>query len=732
MNESLDKYVKPDGTVTLHHYAKVNGDTDSLSLDTSRFAESPWSKAEKKADPTPKTFFYLDPADQEHFLQGRTHFKTEYPAKHIYDLSTDKHSILSRIARRGGPVIQNTLKVLQRLGYHGVYYSGSFPTVAMLKNVNVEKAHDTDATVHLSRIKLSEQSLDARTIFNGVKVPQVQFFINGVHFMRNKSHVLDSPTWTITHHATGKVMQLSHPEFLQTLKKLPEEHKAKIKEAIGRFKRPGKLARNGYGYCGCGAPWLKHDKEKGIVHCPNGHSQRRVYKAKPEKLAATKAPAGGMIQNNQFHPGGQFLPKAFKRIRDVVAAKRGQVKLARAESEKVLSPEDNEVGTTKSSQKKYNTLIDQSIGNHPKSVLPTVDEIKSLASVGESTKGQYEHAGRVMTSFIGPENAKLFVAANAILSPLAKWEHHSRAALRLVRLWREAGSPKDPKAIHDIVERIGPGNANGEVDHEGKKIYPSVGFYSSKAPKLKAMLADHENFLKRIENVAQTQRGKIVEFGRAFFDPNGVPVDTHMAKATVPDIKTVQANVSHKAMEGTKESLKQLIKDTKTPHLLAQAIAASGHDGMRGALLEAQKKLVDNPATQKAYKVAVAEAAHQLGWEPRQVQETLWSAVVAIVAAKNHGMATEDVLKLLKHENAFQAWNVGGLLSTPEVLHDVGLLSKRPVKAFAAEANRPPAATGTITPSDASAFENVAARIPASHQNGAWNAIESSLGTQRK
>lgn len=45
-----------------------------------------------------------------------------------------------------------------------------------------------------------------------------------------------------------------------------------------------------------------------------------------QKLARQKAPAGGAIVNNQFGKGGQFLPRAFARIRDV--AKRA-FKLAR-------------------------------------------------------------------------------------------------------------------------------------------------------------------------------------------------------------------------------------------------------------------------------------------------------------------------------------------------------------------------------------------------------------------
>lgn len=41
----------------------------------------------------------------------------------------------------------------------------------------------------------------------------------------------------------------------------------------------------------------------------------------PKKLAREKAPAGGMVVNNRFVPGGRFTERALKRIRDVAARK---------------------------------------------------------------------------------------------------------------------------------------------------------------------------------------------------------------------------------------------------------------------------------------------------------------------------------------------------------------------------------------------------------------------------
>lgn len=278
------------------------------------------------------------------------------------------------------------------------------------------------------------------------------------------------------------------------------------------------------------------------------------------------------------------------------------------------------------------------------------------------------------------------------------------------------------------MERLNPALGNdGERTEDGGKIYPSIG-WGSKSTKLKELLSDPDGFINNIARVAASRRGKIVDFGRAFYDPNGVPVDTHMSKLTTPDAGDVRSQlVGAKGDKDSRAELKQMIHESPTPHKLAQAIAQSGHMNLQRALLDAQKRVIDSAPVYKAYKVAIAHAAQQLGWEPRQIQETAWSAVVGIIAAKNAGVPHDAILQFLRHENAFQAWNVGGLLSTPEITRDIAGLSTRPTSAFVAEANRAPARAGQIDPGNAAAFADVVGRVPASRNNGAWQPVERSI-----
>ena len=76
-------------------------------------------------------------------------------------------------------------------------------------------------------------------------------------------------------------------------------------------------------YCPeCNAPVFRVS-DAGTARCARGHehphSQTRETPRKARvQLAATKAPRGGAIVNNQYQKGGQFLPRAMLRIRDAV------------------------------------------------------------------------------------------------------------------------------------------------------------------------------------------------------------------------------------------------------------------------------------------------------------------------------------------------------------------------------------------------------------------------------
>ena len=93
----------------------------------------------------------------------------------------------------------------------------------------------------------------------------------------------------------GYYKMFTGPEAVRWINRLPDEHRA-----------------------------IRTNLKRAIVY----YVRRHVAIGGKAKFARMKAPAGGAITNNQFIPGGQFLPRALGRIRDVVAKARAK-KLAR-------------------------------------------------------------------------------------------------------------------------------------------------------------------------------------------------------------------------------------------------------------------------------------------------------------------------------------------------------------------------------------------------------------------
>lgn len=124
-----------NGVVRLHHFAPAHLG-ESFETDPRKFGKNPWTQAERKVEGSPKTFFYLDPeADKEGFFgEQNAHYHVDYPAEHIYDVVADPEGFKSYSGS-----VHGLLNNIHEAGYHGVYYSGKFPTVALWRPAKVTR-----------------------------------------------------------------------------------------------------------------------------------------------------------------------------------------------------------------------------------------------------------------------------------------------------------------------------------------------------------------------------------------------------------------------------------------------------------------------------------------------------------------------------------------------------------------------------------------------------------------
>jgi uncharacterized protein (TIGR02996 family) len=466
-------------------------------------------------------------------------------------------------------------------------------------------------------------------------------------------------------------------------------------------------------------------------------------------------------------------------------------------AENLLAPLDVNVARESPQRDEYRRRVADAVAGR-EGLLPSVPELKSLAQAGQSVRGQYRHSWEVLRDFIGHSNAHLFWTANAILSPLAGWEKHSRAAMRLVRQWHEGthalraatGDPNARMARPDIEqlveglkhqtmleERYAPEEA-ATAKQAGKKVGDLKPLYASlswkeKAKQLVQLFHEPEKYIADFSHLAAARRGKIVDFAGAALrygltGPQSLgyaPIDTHMAKAVVPEEQDLRDAIerlytptkkqiqewkqktpqrwagtpatyaaskveelrqkrekAHADLAAAAGDLGGILTASTAAHKLAHSIAASGEaaSDLPSVLLDAQKAVIARPHVYKAYKTAVAEAARQLDWSVEEVQESVWSAVISIVAARNHGIEPHEILSKLQHADTFRAWDVGGLLNTPEITHDLERLglSPRRLENFRLAAARAPSARGPIRVDAPAHHLDVARRIPAVTRGG--------------
>lgn len=128
----LKHFVHPEGTVDLYHYSAHSADT--LTTDPSKFGKNSWSHSERKADGNPKTFFYTDLADTEGFFHGKPLYHAKYDTQKLYDATEDPKGHVA-----GSNTINDLIARLKNLNYHGMFYSGVFPTVAIWHPVEMQR-----------------------------------------------------------------------------------------------------------------------------------------------------------------------------------------------------------------------------------------------------------------------------------------------------------------------------------------------------------------------------------------------------------------------------------------------------------------------------------------------------------------------------------------------------------------------------------------------------------------
>lgn len=306
----------------------------------------------------------------------------------------------------------------------------------------------------------------------------------------------------------------------------------------------------------------------------------------------------------------------------------------------LLPPEVEALAKTQQSGlKEMNKNIRQGLSDKP-GLLPGVGELEALAQLGGSVKGAYRNQFDTIASLVPhPEDAGRWATINAILSANSGFEEHTKDAIQGLANWHDRGRPTDPKGLDAVFGKVvtaqvrDPKTGEPKFDKNGNKVLarqwvPGTGLWKGtrsvwgdKIDKIKEFLSTRRQKAYGGEvDWGDISKGafKTANFGISFVDPKGTALDTHMARLLTPGRPFTESGL----------------------HQMALGL---GSKKMYGAIKKVRDKVVSNKINYLAYKTLVGHAAQRLGWEPREVQEAVWTAVIGIMALR---YADEGLMKV--------------------------------------------------------------------------------------
>lgn len=430
-------------------------------------------------------------------------------------------------------------------------------------------------------------------------------------------------------------------------------------------------------------------------HGPGGvHLTYRTGEAVGEHSSIPLRPDGSVAWNMDWTSAPVVRARALAR------AFPEPVRLARAPlppHESLQGFEGYDLGhMSPAARREHDRLLTRALDDKPHQ-LPTIREVKALATFGEPVKGGYADANHIMTKLMGsPGEAQRWAAVNAVLSANTPWLDHTHGATHAMAIWHLAGHPTDEATLRDLFGHTEKGErgpvkwvpGKGSVFSTGAP-HPSIPkdayvsppappmYFADKAAKLVRLFSQpHGAFTFDPKKVSDGSY-KTPNFALAHFHPDGVPIDTHMAKA-----------------------VRLLVKNKR----------------QKETVMDAKKCLIGRAPVSLAYKALVAEAGKQLGWEPRAVQEAVWVGVLSIMAAKRMGATDYSGLVSRLNKQAMRSgWDMHSVFkhkTMSQALHYLGADDKLQAVIDASRRDHPIPPAVPPTTSDKDALSNVANELP--------------------
>jgi hypothetical protein len=161
------------------------------------------------------------------------------------------------------------------------------------------------------------------------------------------------------------------------------------------------------------------------------------------------------------------------------------------------------------------------------------------------------------------------------------------------------------------------------------------------------------------------------------FDSGGAldQLYAHLVQQNHPDAKYLSSlkEASLKQINVNSELVKMMMQHSDMKVVTKNKKTGKTTKVSLAAFMKAKgENMVGNKSTYYAYKEALAHAARTLGWTSAEVQESVWTGVVAIMAANALGIPHDKILHHLTEDAVRKGWQSHEAFVFPGVVHALG------------------------------------------------------------
>lgn len=352
-------------------------------------------------------------------------------------------------------------------------------------------------------------------------------------------------------------------------------------------------------------------------------------------------------------------------------------------------------------------------------VIPHVRTLTTLAELGSPAKGEYENTFRTVKQLFGhdPDGVTAWLGLNGVFSPNTSYKDHAGAASMLTAAWINAGKPTDEHAIRHLIHAVdtfGKHYSEELAAHPAWNVNPETGKYtgitpgagesfggtmrSQRAIKHATYVLQNIDTLRKAledpagkggENLSMLGGGgtsKVPNLVLSYPQPMfGSAIDTHMAQLLMHPsldnfqlhsdiLRQVRAHLSKprdlerleaKSLKGIPIKSELVRALMQNPYLSVKAGKTTRTLGSSGVkdqstvadwIKQINANLLSKPQHYLGYKYAINEAAKKLGWTPSEVQESVWTGILALMAANEVGIPKKQVLQHLTSDVVRKGW----------------------------------------------------------------------------